>query len=236
MRFLYLRNNAGKRKVEMKEDNFEKYILLGIEERISVPKQIEIGILVILISLPLIVIERHNYLFLLLCLFPTLLYLIFVITVGKGKPIKGVQYILYNGIFSVSFSWELGLIGIDILLHLFSGKERNIIICVVSVGYVLMFILYGYIIKNQINKKDDYDIKNTNKGISFILFGVLGGAVARTFLNDISNRKAWEILCILCFFLSYLTLIGIFNIYKYRYLKNHQEILLKYQNQCTIQN
>lgn len=214
----------------MKEDNFEKYILLGIEERISVPKQIENGILILLISLPLIVIERHNYLFLLPCLFPTFLYLIFVITVGKGKPIEGVQYILYNGIFSVSFSWELGLIGIDILLHLFSGKERNIIICVVSVGYVLMFILYGYIIKNQINKKDDYGIKNTNKGISFILFGVLGVAVARTFLNDISNRNALEILCILCFFLSYLTLIGIFNIYKYRYLMKHQEILLKYQN------
>lgn len=66
--------------------------------------------------------------------------------------------------------------------------------------------------------------------------GILGVAVARTFLNDISNRKAWEILCILCFFLSYLTLIGIFNIYKYRYLMKHQEILLKYQNHCTIQN
>lgn len=53
--------------------------------------------------------------------------------------------------------------------------------------------------------------------------------MARTFLNDISNQKAMELLCILCFFLSYLMLIGIFNIYKFRYLMKHQEVLLKYQ-------
>lgn len=83
----------------------------------------------------------------------------------------------------------------------------------------------------MVEMKEDHFEKYILLGI-----GILGVAVARTFLNDISNRKAWEILCILCFFLSYLTLIGIFNIYKYRYLMKHQEILLKYQNHCTIQN
>lgn len=211
----------------MVEENFEKFILQGIEERISFRKCIENEMLIILFSLPLIVIERRNYIFLLLCLLPAILYLIFVIKVGKGKAIEGVQYILHNGVFSGSISLVFGLIGIDILIHLFSGKERNIIICVVSTGYVLMAILYGYIIKKLISMKEYNSLKNTNRRISFILCGIFGGVVARTFLNDISNQKAMELLCILCFFLSFLTLIGIFNIYKFRYLVKHQEILLR---------
>lgn len=213
----------------MIEENYEKFILQGIEERISVRKCIENEILIILFSLPLIVIERHNYIFLLLCLLPAILYLVFVIKLGKGKAIEGAQYILHNGIFSVSISLLFGLIGIDILIHLFGGKERNIIICVVSVGYVLMAILYSYMIKKLINRKEYNSLKKANGRISVILCGVFGGAVARTFLNDISNQKAMELLCILCFFLSYLMLIGIFNIYKFRYLMKHQEVLLKYQ-------
>ncbi len=210
----------------MAEENFEKFILQGIEERISFRKCIENEMLIVLFSLPLIVIERRNYIFLLLCLLPAILHLIFIIKVGKGRAIEGVQYILYNGVFSGSVSLLFGLIGIDILIYLFSGKERTIMICVVCAGYVLMAILYTYIIKRLINMKEYNNLKNTNRRISFILCGVLGGVVARTFLNDISNQKALELLCILCFFLSFLTLIGIFNIHKFRYLVKHQEIFL----------
>lgn len=213
----------------MDKDNFEKYILLGIEGKISVRKYIECEILIILSSLPLIVVERHNYIFLLLCLSPIILYSIFIIKEGKGKPIEGMYFILHNGIFSISFSLVLGMTGMGILIYLYSGIKKYIFICIVCLGYVLMSILCISIIKKEKRKKEDTSLKHTGKSISFILCGVLGGIVARIFLRDMSNQKAIEILCILCFLISYLTSIGVLNIYKFRYLIKHPEILSTYQ-------
>lgn len=205
------------------KENFEKYMLYGTDGSISLKKCIENEILIILFSLPLILIERSNPAFLILCICPAVSYLLFIIKFKKRKEIEGVQYILHNGIFSGCISFIFALAGIKLLFYLFNGKKRAIIICVVSGGYVLAGILYTYIIKRLI--KVEYDsLKKVNGSISVILCGILGGAIGRTFLSGVGNKRAMEILCILCFFLSYLTLIGIFNIFKFQYLVKHKEI------------
>ncbi len=61
--------------------------------------------------------------------------------------------------------------------------------------------------------------KKAKVEISASLGAILGYYGARTFLKDIGTVKALEIVCILCFLLSYLTLIGIINIFKFQYLK-----------------
>ena len=73
-------------------------------------------------------------------------------------------------------------------------------------------------------------LKKANRNISFTLCalcGVLGMSVAKTFLQvqDIDNQQALETVCIICFFISYVCILGIFNLYKYRYLMKHKEIL-----------
>lgn len=212
---------------KMKKEIFEQFILYGSEGSISVQKCIENEMLLMFFSLPLVMIERCNYIFLLLALLPAGLYLFFLIKVGKGKSIEGIQCILHHGVFAVSFSLLFGLIGIDILIHLFDGKERNILICAVIVGYVLMTIFCMCIIRKYLRMKNCNGLKKANRNISFTLCGVLGMSVAKTFLQvqDIDNQQALETVCIICFFISYVCILGIFNLYKYRYLIKHKEIL-----------
>lgn len=215
---------------KMKKETFEQFILYGSEGSISVRKCIENEMLLTVFSLPLVVIERCNYIFLVLAIFPVVLYLVFLIKVGKGKAIEGIQCILHHGVFAVSFSLLFGLIGIDILIHLFDGKERNILICVVIGGYVLMIIFCMCIIRKYMRMKNCNGLKKANRNISFTLCalcGVLGMSVAKTFLQvqDIDNQQALETVCIICFFISYVCILGIFNLYKYRYLMKHKEIL-----------
>lgn len=212
---------------KMKKETFEQFILYGSEGSISVRKCIENEMLLTVFSLPLVVIERCNYIFLVLAIFPVVLYLFFLIKVGKGKAIEGIQCILHHGVFAVSFSLLFGLIGIDILIHLFDGKERNILICVVIGGYVLMIIFCMCIIRKYMRMKNCNGLKKANRNISFTLCGVLGMSVAKTFLQvqDIDNQQALETVCIICFFISYVCILGIFNLYKYRYLMKHKEIL-----------
>ena len=58
-----------------------------------------------------------------------------------------------------------------------------------------------------------------------VLSGACGGIAAKTFLKDADNGTAIGIVCMLSFFLSYLSLIGIVNILKYQYIMRHSEIL-----------
>lgn len=59
--------------------------------------------------------------------------------------------------------------------------------------------------------------------IASSLGAILGYYGARTFLKGIGTIKALEIVCVICFLLSYLTLIGIINIFKYQYLKKQNK-------------
>lgn len=208
-------------------ENFEEYMLYGIKEEISVKKCIEYEMLLVLFSLPSIVMGVKSNTLGLLGILPVIFYLVFVIKVKKGQVIKGAQYILHNGFWLLCFSFVFGLLGTDILFYLFEGKKRGIILCTISAGYIFAILLYSYIIRKQIKRKDCGNTKKVNEGIFFTLCGVFGITAARVLLKDMNQGKAIELLCILCFFLSYLTIVGIVGIFKYWYLMKHKELLDK---------
>ncbi|MBD5541643.1 MAG: hypothetical protein HDR00_10735 [Lachnospiraceae bacterium] len=208
-------------------EKFEEYILYGIKEEIPFKKCIEYEILLILFSLPSVIMGIIDNMFGLLGILPVVFYLVFIIKAKKGQAIEGVRYILHNGVLLIFFSFIFGLLGIDILFYLFEGKKRGIMLCAVSMGYLFAILLYSYIIRKLIERKECNNTKKVNGGLFFTLCGVFGIMAARVLLKDMDQGKAMELLCILCFFLSYLTIVGIVGIFKFWYLIKHKELLNK---------
>lgn len=66
--------------------------------------------------------------------------------------------------------------------------------------------------------------KKLKEGLFFALFGVLGRSTGRILFHVVDYKSAGEIGCIIFLFLSYLYLIGVFNITKYKYLMEHKEL------------
>lgn len=99
-------------------------------------------------------------------------------------------------------------------------------ICIAGTGYIFVGILLGYTVKQLIRKKK-YSLQKGGAGAvsGCALSGILGWSVARIFLKGADNGTAMGILCMFLFFLSYLSLIGIVNIFKYQYIAKHPEIL-----------
>lgn len=213
----------------MMDESFEKYMLLGIERKIFARQYIEYEIFLILLSLPLIIVGHQCYLLLLPSVLPAIAHTFFIVKIGKGKKIEGVKSILYNGVLATCISWLFGLMGIVILSYLYDGKKRMIGLCIVGGGYFLLLFVYGCIVRKISRAKKAYHTEAI--GISFTLCGALGGTVASNLLNGASNQQMIEILYTICFFLSYISLLGVFNLYKFRYLMKHQEILIKYQDE-----
>lgn len=219
---------------EMSEqENLKKYMLLGIENITSLKECIKCEILIILLSLPCIVfnIFEKKYLLLFLSLLPAVIHLLSVIKLMSSKKIEGVREILYSGIFLCCMSFIFALGGIEILLYLFTGKERVIMVSMVCVSYILVIKFYEYTIRKQIDKMDDNNAKRNWIWMPFTLFGVLGMSVAKAFVKYADNRTLLVFLFICCMILSYLCLSGIVLFLKYRYIMNHTEILDEYINQ-----
>lgn len=212
------------------KEEFEKFILYGIEGEILFKKCIENEIVLVLFFLLAyaveIISERRNYVFLAVCVLPAIFYLISVITLGKGKRIAGIQYILQNGILVGGFSLLFGAIGFEILLCLFGGKERIIMICIAGIGYIFAIVLWGITIKQLIKKKKYSQQKGGTGTVSLWALGgsIIGVTVGRSFLKNVDNGTAMGIICMLFFFVSYLSLIGIVNIFKYQYIVKHPEM------------
>ena len=211
------------------QEEFKKFILYDIDEEIHMKKCVENGILLLIFFALFLVIdivlERRDSVFLILCSFPAFFYFISVVKLKKGNRIGGVHYILHNGILAGCLSFLFGLIGFKILFIFFDGKERIILSCIAGTVYILTGILIGYIIKRSIGKKKYSQKKGKGTGIASYVGALCGITFAKTFLKRIDNRTAMGILCMLLFFLSYLTLMGICNIFKYQYIVTHPEIL-----------
>lgn len=214
------------------QEEFEKYILFGIGEGISFKECFENEVIFSLFFVMHlfidVVLERQNHVFLTLYFLPLPFYFISVLIMKKGKRIEGALCTLHNGIMGGCFSYLFGLIGFEMLIHLFDGKERSIIICMAGAGYILGSILWGYITNRQIKKKK-YSQKKVGIGSASLYSScaLLGMSFARTFLKDLDNGTVRRIVCVLCFFISYLLLISIGNILKYMYIVKHPEILNK---------
>ena len=213
------------------KEEFEKFILHDIEKGISFKKCMKTEVALILIFLLAYAVEsisgRRNYVFLSVFALPALVYLISVIKLGKGKRIAGIQYMLHNGILSGSFSLLFGSAGFEILVYLFSGKERIIMIFIAIIGYVFAVIFWVIFINQYLKKKKYSQQKKATGSIFAWAMGgsILGAAVGRSFLKDVNSGTAEGIICMLLFFVSYLMLIGIGSIFKYQYIVKHPEML-----------
>lgn len=152
---------------------------------------------------------------------PAILYPVFIVRAKKGKAIEGFLCILHNGILGVCFCFLLGLSGIEIVLCLFQGKERVIILCIAGAGYILSALSWLCMMKIAIKKMDSSKTKKVNGSIPFVIFGVLGITAAKVLLKDMDEEEGMKLLCVICFFLSYLTVCGIFFIVKFLYLVKH---------------
>lgn len=192
--------------------------------KITVKQCIENVFLILFFSLPLIIFERNNIVLLILCILPALIYLISILSLKNGKEIEEPQCKLHMGIFSGCLSFLFALNGLAILFHLFSGKEKFWVICFVCASYIPVIMLWRTILRYNMKEKKHSSVKKTI-GISFFtLCGIAGMLFARTFLKNIDNKTGWVIICVCCFLLSYLSIGGIFNILKYHYIKNHQDV------------
>ena len=207
----------------MKKDNFESFIMYGIEQYATIKECIRYELMLLLFSLPLFILERLNLILLIIDIMPSACYLVSVMILIKNKRIEGAYYILHNGILSACISLLFALGGIWLLRYLFGGKDRIFLLCMITTGYLIAFLLYCYILKKLAQKKDIKDVKKANVGIPFTLCGFLGISAAKMFAKDIDNNSALEIMCVCCFFISYLSLLGILNFVKFYYIKNFEK-------------
>lgn len=212
------------------KEEFQKFILYGIEKETLFKECIKFEAIILFLFMLAFVgetaSERPNYVFLTLCLLPALFYFISAIKLKQGKAIRGVHNILYNGITAGCLSFLFGLAGLEMLLHLFEGKERIIMICIAGAGYVSVIILCIYIVKRSIKKKK-YSLKKGGAVTVSVCasFALLGRTVAKTFFKHVDDKTAMGIACMIMFFISYLSFIGLVNIFKYQYIMKHPEIL-----------
>ena len=211
---------GGEGKVAERE-NVEEDMLYGIEKRITLKECIKNEVLIMFLSLlslvfPVFVLERSDVLCILHIL-PIILHPIFIVKYRKN--------ILHNAVFIGCIFFIFTIIPIEMVFVLFQGKTRNIIICIVCVGYILIGILQGYLFKKLI-KRAGRNESNTEKLKLFSGLGaILGITIAKTFLKDMDERKAMELVCVLLFFLSYIILFAILNLFKFYYLAKHNEKL-----------
>ena len=200
-------------------------MLYGTDEKIPIKKCIEYELLLILFSLLFIIsifLGVTNNVLGMLVILPAILYPVFILKAKKGKAIEGFFCILHHGIFGVCFSFLFALSGMEIVLYLFQGKERVFILCIAGAGYILSALSWFCLMRIAIKKMDSSKTKKVNGSIPFAIFGVLGIIVAKVILKDMDQEKGMKLLCVICFFLSYLCVCSIFLIYKFLYLVKHK--------------
>lgn len=204
-------------------DKFEEYISYGINNKIPMKECIKNELLIILFSLPSIIIGVTYNISGILGVLPIVLYPIFVIKIKKKQKFEGAFCILHNGILAGCISFIFALAGIEIVLIIFQGQLRIIVIGIVGAGYVLAGLLYRRMFIKKVEGKKHTNEKKAKVKISSSIGAILGYFGARTFLKDIDQRKALELLCVICFFLSFLTSIGITNIFRFQYLEKQNK-------------
>ena len=167
-----------------------------------------------------------NIVFIILGILPSIIYLITVLRLGEEGTFKGVLNILHDGIFSVCLSYIFAMISLELAFHSFEEDERGLVICIMVLGYVSVILLYRHMITRNIKENVYGGEKEKIKGAPFFAIpGALGMIAGRIFLKNMDERSGTKLACILSLLLSFGFLIGIFNIYKYKYLMEHKELL-----------
>lgn len=201
------------------KDEFEKFLLYGMDGNVSIKKCIENALLILFFSLPLLIWKWGNFVWLFLGILPFALHIISAIKLSTKGKIERENFILYNGIMAINFSLMFALLGIAICLYLFHGEKRIAVIGMLIIIYIIVILLYIYMIKRMIEKKA-FSNAQQNNGIMYTsIFAGLGMLTARTFMSELSNDSAIKILCFCCFILSLAFLLGVVNIVKFYYIK-----------------
>lgn len=203
-------------------DKVEEFISYGINDKITLKECIKNELLIILLSLPSIIIGETYNISGIFGLLPIVLYPIFAVKLKNGKTIEGIYCILHNGVISLCISFIFAWIGIEIVLNSFQRKFWIIVICIVITGYILAGLLYKFLFVRMVTKRH-FNKRKSRVKISASVGAILGYCLARTFLKDMDTRKALVLVCILCFSLSYLTLIGIINIFRFQCLEKQNK-------------
>lgn len=210
----------------MEKENINAYMLYEIDGDITVKECIKNEIFLLFFSALSICLGMGNIIFIILNIVPIVVYGISVFKLKDEYIIEGVYYILHNGIFAVCVSYIFAMISLELASCSFDGVERNLMIYIMVLGYVVFILLYRHIIRKNIKKNVYGGEKEKIKGAPFFAaFAVLGIIVSRIFFKNMDERSGTRVACILCFFMSYIFLIGIFNIFKYKYLMEHKELL-----------
>lgn len=209
----------------MEKEKIDRFMVDGIENKISLKEFISFEIIIIFLAIPCIAFGDKR-IFIILYILSAAFYLISYIKLRKGKVIEGATYFLHNGIISVCLSFIFAVVGIEVLFYLFSGKKRILVLSIVSIGYFVSQFLYVLKIKRMI-AQNTYRNNKMQVRITITLFGILGMIVGKVFLKDLDYDLKTIIFCVSCFFLSYLFSFGIINFVKYRYIMKHPEILDK---------
>ena len=113
------------------------------------------------------------------------------------------------------------------MFTLFGGRERIVVISIFFTGYFVSLFLWFFLIKRLIAKTNN---KNSNKmsgRISITLCAIFGMYLGRIFFKGLDQDSAKEIVCSLCFLISYLCTLGLGSFVKYHYIMKHPEILNK---------
>lgn len=206
------------------DKDLQAFLLYGFSNTFKKKECIKNLILQLLLSIPLVIVDRRSWISIIYFVAP-FIYFIYVWKVRKIKIISGYKLFLHNGIMSSCMTAEFALIGIRILVYLVPNTKRALAVILVIICYVFLELIYIGIVRFLIIKEAYSKVGKTNLGLSVTFAGIMGICIARTFMQDMSNRQAFKIICILSFFLSGITLLGSLNIFKYNYCMKYKEDL-----------
>lgn len=209
----------------MDKDEFREFIIRGIEGSVSKKDCIKGVITLLIFSLPSIIFGSDNIILIILALLPTIICIVDIAKTMENGVIKGKFYILYLGVMATSYSLLFTTCGIWTIIFLVEEKYRGLAMVLVVAGYVFSVVLYGCLVRHLIKKKAYSRMKYTNATISTTLFGALGIATAKIFMGRVEAVSPLEVICICSFFIAFLSLLGMGNLYKFWYIQTHEEIL-----------
>ena len=220
-----MKKGAG---MKVDKDEFEAFIRFGIEGSVTRGSCVQTAIicylfLPLLLTFPLILATQNVAVLLGLAFLPFLLYVVSVIRLMKNGRIEGEYYLLYNGINAIGLTWILGMGGMGMLALAFEGRERILAIVAVCVVYILVLVGYTVWIIHLIRKKVYSSKKYTQTYIGTTAFAVMGTFAAPFIVGvcNIHNIPPALIASVCFFFVSFLGMLGIFNVYKFWYIRKY---------------
>lgn len=177
-------------------------------------------LLILIVTFPPFVMGVKYKVLCILSIVPLIFYPLSIFYYKHRHKIIAPIKLLHNGIFSGCISFLFELMAIAFSLELFQEKTRNIILSIVIGGYILVALMLIHILKKIAVEKDSPKTKTAKLRLASYMGAIFGISVART-LNSIDSKTFMVFLCIFCFFVSCLTLIGLFNIFKFQNLEKY---------------